>query len=72
VTFSSNCVSLEIFEAAHEMRLQAQMRPTLDGLIPISAAIVARLQYVAWVGLALAVFVSTASFTASASGDFRE
>ena len=50
----------------------AQMRPTLEGLMPIAAAIVARLQWVAWAGVAWAVLVSTASFTASVSGGLRD
>src|SRR5689334_23707992 len=35
------------------------MRPTLDGLIPIAAAIKALLQCVAFAGVSLAVLVST-------------
>jgi hypothetical protein len=39
------------------------MRPTLDGLMPISAAIEALLQCVAFAGVSFAVFASTLSLT---------
>jgi hypothetical protein len=48
------------------------MRPTLDGLMPAAFAIAARLQWVAFGGVALAVLVSPARFTVSVSGALRE
>ena len=39
------------------------MRPTLDGLMPVSAAIEARLQCVAFAGVSFAVLASTISLT---------
>ena len=45
-----------------------QMRPTLDGLMPISAAIEARLQCVAFRGVSLAVLVNTLRFTVAGNG----
>ena len=46
----------------------AQMRPTLDGLIPISAAIDALLQCVAFAGVPLAVLVRTLCLIAAGKG----
>ena len=64
ITFSSNCGSLEILNRLTRCGFKpasAQMRPTLDGLMPISAAIVVRLQCVAFIGVSFTVFASTLS-----------
>lgn len=50
----------------------AQMRPTLEGEMPISAAIVARLQWVAFAGISVTVFASTFCFTAAGNCGYAQ
>jgi hypothetical protein len=71
VTFSSKFGSLDILKRRTRCGFKpasAQIRPTLEGLIPISAAIELRLQCVALGGNSLAVLDRTLCFTAGDSG----
>src|SRR5215467_4148100 len=71
VTFSSNCGSFDTLNRRTRCGFKpasAQIRPTLEGLMPIAAAIESRLQCVALGGNSLAVLDRTLHFIVAGSG----